>query len=118
VTCDLGRVHQLKPAQAGEPAETIEAGPAKAPEDGVVARVHVAALVHAHARVVLVAVHAIGLEDDPPGGRKALAQHAQQRERRLDAVQDAEAEDDIKRLPQALDIERVQPTMTTSRSVG
>lgn len=30
---DLGGVHELEPAQAGEPRQTIEARPAKAPVD-------------------------------------------------------------------------------------
>ena len=64
------------PRRPREPAQTIEARPAKAPVDGVVARVHVAVLVDEHARGVLPAAHAVGLEDDPPGGREALAQHA------------------------------------------
>jgi hypothetical protein len=53
-------------------------------------------------------LHGVGLQDDLPGGREALPQHAQQREGRLDAMQDAEAEDDVERLPEATDIERVR----------
>jgi hypothetical protein len=45
-----------------------------------------------------------------PGRREALAQHAHERERRLDAMQDAEAHD-VERLGEPVDVERVQPAV-------
>ena len=111
----ISGVHELEAAQAGEPPQTTEAQAAKAPIDGVIARVHVAVLVDGHARIILPAAHAVGFQDDPPGGRRAFAQHPQQRQRRLDAVQDAKAEDDVERLPEATDLERVQPAIGHAR---
>jgi hypothetical protein len=71
---------------------------------------------HEYARVVQPGAHAIGLEDDPPGGREAPAQHPEKRQRRLDAMQDTDAQDDVERLPKPLDIERVQTAVVDPRA--
>ena len=105
-----------KPRRPASRPRRVEARAAKAPIDGVITRVHVAVLVDVYARIILPAAHAVGLQDDLPGGREALAQHAQQRQRRLDAVQDAKAEDDVERLPEATDLERVQPAIGHARA--
>jgi hypothetical protein len=71
--------------------------------------------VHAHARVIGIAPHAVGLEDDPPARREALAEDPHERQRRLNPVQDAETEHDVEALPEACHLERVEPAVLDPR---
>src|SRR5713226_9322272 len=110
MTVDDRSVDQLEALEVRMAGHRVQNCAAEAPVHEVIASVDLSRLIGVDSRrgVERPIRGAVGLEKHPALGREAPSKNVEQAHRVVNPVQDPEAEDEVERLPQLVEIEGVE----------